>query len=262
MKTNKKTHNTIIFTDLDGTLLDHDTYSFAAAKSMLNFIRTHNIPLIIVSSKTKNEILELQKSLKIFNTFVFENGAGIYIADQGVTRTFALGYDIHQIRKSFSKYKKKIGMRGFSDMSLEEIVKSTGLSPKKAQAARERLFTEPFTMENEDQLQILQQMARVDGLDVVAGGRFYHLITEGQDKAKSIKVVKDFYEQKYQQNFTTIALGDSPNDLSMLQSVDYPILIPYPDGPYMKCSMKNLTKAKFPGPPGWNQALKAYFDVL
>ena len=262
MKTNKKTHNTIIFTDLDDTLLDHDTYSFAAAKSMLNFVRTHNIPLIIVSSKTKHEILELQKSLKIFNTFVFENGAGIYIFDQGLTKTLTLGYDIHQIRKCFAKYKKKIAMRGFSDMSLEEIVKLTGLNPKKAQAARERLFTEPFVMEKEDRLETLQQMAHSDGLDVVAGGRFYHLITKGQDKAKAIEAVKDFYEQKYQQNFTTIALGDSPNDLSMLQSVDVPIVIPHPDGSYMQCTVKNLIKAKFPGPSGWNQALRAYFDVL
>ncbi|WP_331774931.1 HAD-IIB family hydrolase [Sulfurospirillum sp. 1612] len=262
MKTNKETYNTIIFTDLDGTLLDHDTYSFAPAKEMLNFVRTHNIPLIIVSSKTKNEILELQKSLKIFNTFVFENGAGIYICDQGVTKTLALGFDIHMIRKSFAKYKKKIAMQGFSDMSLEEIVTLTGLNPKKAQAARERLFTEPFVLEDEDQLETLQQMAHTDGLNVVAGGRFYHLITEGQDKAKAIEVVKDFYEQKYQQNFTTIALGDSPNDLSMLQSVDNPILIPHPDGSYMSGAIKNLTKAKFPGPSGWNQALRAHFDVL
>ena len=261
MKTNKKTHNTIIFTDLDGTLLDHDSYSFAAAKSMLNFIRTYNIPLIIVSSKTKNEILELQKSLKIFNTFIFENGAGIYIADQGHTKTLALGYDIYQIRKSFAKYKKKIAMRGFSDMALGEIVKLTGLNPKKAQAARERYFTEPFMMENRDKLKALQQMAQPDGLDVVEGGRFYHLITEGQDKAKAMEVVKDFYDQKYQKNFTTIALGDSQNDLSMLENADVPILIPHPNGSYISCAIKNLIKAKTPGPSGWNQALKAYFDV-
>lgn len=262
METNKKTKNTIIFTDLDGTLLNHDTYSFAAAKSMLNFLRAHNIPLIIVSSKTKNEILELQKSFKIFNTFVFENGAGIYIADQEVTKTLSLGYNIHHIRKSFAEYKKKIAMRGFSDMSLDEIVKLTGLSPKKAQDARERLFTEPFVMENKDQLETLRQTAHLDGLEVVAGGRFYHLITEGQDKAKAMEVVKDFYEQKYQQNFTTIAIGDSQNDLSMLQSADVPILIPRLDGSYISCYIKNLTKAKFPGSSGWNQALKEYFDVL
>ena len=262
MKTDKKSNNTIIFTDLDGTLLDHDTYSFAAAKSMLNFIRTHNIPLIIVSSKTKNEILELQKSLQIFDTFIFENGAGIYIFDQGESKILALGYDIYKIRKSFTKYKKKIAIRGFSDMSLQEIIKLTDLSLKKAQAARERHFTEPFIMENKNQLKILQQMAQSDGLDVVKGGRFYHLITQGQDKAKAMEVVKDYYDQKYQKNFTTIALGDSQNDLSMLKKADVPILIPHQDGSYISCEINNLIKAKTPGPSGWNQALENYFDIL
>lgn len=56
--------NYLIFTDLDGTLLDHETYKFDEAKEMLDFIKQNDIPLIIVTSKTKDEVIELQKNSK------------------------------------------------------------------------------------------------------------------------------------------------------------------------------------------------------
>jgi len=67
--------NTIIFTDLDGTLLDHDSYSFEEASFMLDFIKEHDIPLIIVTSKTRNEVIGIQKRLGISTPFIIENGA-------------------------------------------------------------------------------------------------------------------------------------------------------------------------------------------
>lgn len=260
MKTNKDQRDTIIFTDLDGTLLDHNTYSFAKAWKMLDFIRTNKILLIIVSSKTKSEILQLQKSLKIAGTFVFENGAGVYISDKSVIKTLALGFSIRQIRKAFERYKQTIPMSGFSDLSTKDIASLTGLDMTKATAAKERLFTEPFILHDKNQLIELKKMANKDGLDIVEGGRFYHLITKGQDKAKAIEVVKNYYERIYQKRFMTVGLGDSQNDLSMLRFVDTPILIPHPDESYMPCEIKNLTFAPKPGPEGWSIALKEYFD--
>ena len=65
---------TIIFTDLDGTLLDHTTYSFDAAIPMLDYIKVNKIPLIIVTSKTKDEVLRIQKLLDMKGPFIVENG--------------------------------------------------------------------------------------------------------------------------------------------------------------------------------------------
>ncbi|MCH6574886.1 MAG: HAD hydrolase family protein, partial [Bacteroidetes bacterium] len=36
----------VIFSDLDGTLLDHDTYSFQAASEAIELIKSKNIPLV------------------------------------------------------------------------------------------------------------------------------------------------------------------------------------------------------------------------
>ncbi|MCW8821796.1 MAG: HAD-IIB family hydrolase [Sulfurovum sp.] len=253
--------NIIIFTDLDGTLLNHDNYSFEAALPMLEFIKTNNIPLIIVTSKTKNEVLRIQELLDLKAPFIIENGAGIFIPMQDNYEMKALGFDYAYIRSCFLKYTKSVQMHGFYDMSDEEVAKYTNLSVEIAADAKKRTFTEPFILKDENKLSELQRMANEDGLDIVKGGRFHHLITLGQDKANAIKHLIEYYEKNREEDLKTIALGDSANDLSMLQSVDTPILIPHPDGTYMNCDMTNLIKAPYPGPLGWNAVLKEYFNV-
>jgi predicted mannosyl-3-phosphoglycerate phosphatase (HAD superfamily) len=58
------TPKVVIFTDLDGALLDRETYSFEPALPALRFIKEKKIPLIFVSSKTRAEIEGYRKKLK------------------------------------------------------------------------------------------------------------------------------------------------------------------------------------------------------
>ncbi|MCG7852909.1 MAG: HAD hydrolase family protein, partial [Methanosarcinaceae archaeon] len=46
----------VVFTDLDGTLIDHDTYSYKAARPALAALKKQGIPLIFCTSKTRAEI--------------------------------------------------------------------------------------------------------------------------------------------------------------------------------------------------------------
>lgn len=253
--------NVLIFTDLDGTLLDHDSYRFDEASLMLDYLKMHHIPLIIVTSKTKKEVIRLQKLLEIEAPCIIENGAGILIPRSGGYETIAMGQDYKAIRRAFERYAKTVAMRGFSDMSAEEIAACTNLPVGQAADARERLFTEPFILEDESALDALRELADRDGLSVVQGGRFYHLITRGQDKAAAIRYLIKYYEEASGHAFKTVALGDSANDLTMLQSVETPILIPRPDGSYLSCDIPHLIRAPAPGPSGWNAALKRYFRV-
>ena len=71
----------IIFTDLDGTLLDHKTYSFENAFEALQAIKEKNIPLIICSSKTRSEIEYYREKLSNNHPFVSENGGGIFLPE-------------------------------------------------------------------------------------------------------------------------------------------------------------------------------------
>ncbi|MDA3947025.1 MAG: HAD-IIB family hydrolase [Helicobacteraceae bacterium] len=262
MLSHKLSNETLIFTDLDGTLLDHDSYSFLPALPMLEYLKEQYIPLVIVTSKTKSEVILLQKALGLKAPFIIENGAGIFIPQNGGFEMIALGKLYDETREAFSRYAKSVKIRGFSDMSIEEVALYTGLSVADAERAKERHFSEPFLIDDEAQLSQLTKMANADGFDVVKGGRFHHLITKGQDKASAIKEVIDLYKERWHDiRFDTIALGDSANDLTMLKSVDLPVLIPHKDGSYLDCYIDGMIKAPFPGPEGWNSVLKGYFHV-
>ena len=256
----------LIFTDLDGTLLDHHSYTFDAAREMLEYIKTKEIPLVLVTSKTRTEVLKLQKLLDIHAPFIVENGAGIFIpCDSPITATapccdewirLPLGKTYLEVRLFFSAMKKKYAIRGFGDLQVGDVMELTDLEEENARDAMARDFTEPFIASDESQIPALTQEANLAGLDIVKGGRFYHLMTLGQDKANAVDKLSQLYGSYYEQSIEVIALGDSMNDFTMLQRARHSVLIPHPDGSYAPISMPSLIKAPYPGPKGWNHALK------
>ena len=72
----------VVFTDLDGTLLDASTYSFEAARPALDALRQQDIPLVLVSSKTRAEIEPIRGRLKQVHPFITENGGGCLYPEQ------------------------------------------------------------------------------------------------------------------------------------------------------------------------------------
>jgi mannosyl-3-phosphoglycerate phosphatase len=54
----------------------------------------------------------------------------------------------------------------------------------------------------------------------------------------------------------TVALGDSPNDFSMLRKVDFPVLLGDPGRfPEVKEELPRLRLVEKAGPRGWNEAV-------
>ncbi|MFQ5918142.1 MAG: HAD hydrolase family protein, partial [Candidatus Binatia bacterium] len=64
--------NIIIITDLDGTLLNRQTYLLRDAALALDLIEARNIPLIFCSSKTRAEQEVYRKQLRIDHPFIVE----------------------------------------------------------------------------------------------------------------------------------------------------------------------------------------------
>jgi len=260
-------HDLLIFTDLDGTLLNHYDYSFDAASIALNQIAKGKVPLIISTSKTFTEVCKLQKELGIREAFIVENGAGIFIPndsdlakedwhkDEREWIKVSQAKSYLESRLFINSMKAKYSIRGFGDMELKEIIKLTGLQIDRAKDAKRRDFTEPFIIEDENLIPALKQEANEMGFDIVLGGRFYHLITLGYDKAKAMMTLKSLYEKCYDKAFKCVALGDSSNDFTMIQEADYGVLIPKYDGSYAKLDTSNLIKAPFAGPKGWNSSI-------
>ncbi|MFO7748673.1 MAG: HAD-IIB family hydrolase [Desulfobacteraceae bacterium] len=256
----------LIFTDLDGTLLDHDTYSFDEAKDALCLLKENNIPVIINSSKTKAEILGIRNALGIDQSpFIVENGGGIFfpghfsfedLKQRDGFYLWKIGKSYEKILAFFEKVKERYHMVGFHQMDVDEIAKQTNLSFKQAQQAKERNFSEPFTLGRPKLLKELTWEARAENLHVTRGGRFYHLISNRQDKGVALLKTKAIYEAMRKEKVETIALGDGENDYSMLSNCDHPVLIPTTGGEYHNTTIAGHIKAGDPGPKGWNRVVK------
>ena len=262
----------LIFTDLDGTLLDHHTYSFRGAEETLRRLRRLTIPLVLTSSKTKAEILKLQGALGLDEPFIAENGGGFFlppghtllkyknleIVDRLHGKRFGLPYSL--IREVFLAVQPKYQIRGFGDMTTEEVMAATGLSRENALLAKERDFSEPFLFLAEPRLEELQKELSDHGLQVTRGGRFYHLMAAGQDKGLAVAAVTRLFQDDCPERIVTVGLGDAENDFSMLRVVDMPVLVPRPDGSFANLELPELRRAPYPGSRGWGDVIARILD--
>jgi len=260
-----------VFTDLDGTLLDHEDYSFAAARPALEKLRKRGIPLIFTTSKTRREIESLRDLLGFHDPFISENGGGGFFpasyapwVPEGILFPphvlVRLGKPYGEIRRFMKTLDPSHGVRGFGDMEATEISRLTGLSPDEARRAAAREFTEPFILERKESLPEIEDRAAPEGLQVTRGGRFHHLIGSIQDKGTAVRLVTEILGRKFGKRPLTVGLGDSPNDFPMLESVDIPVLIPHPDGQYEPFPGPGVIRAPHPGSRGWNAAMEKVLD--
>jgi len=147
----------IIFSDLDGTLLDHYTYSFKVALPALTLVKSLNIPLILTSSKTLPEIKNIQRDLDIEQPFIIENGGAICLpknhfpnssnySEIDDVKVIFLSPEYQTIIKDLQKIKTKnqYSFHNFHGMTVKEIARLTGLKPDKAEMAKKRLCSEPL----------------------------------------------------------------------------------------------------------------------
>ncbi len=274
----------LVFTDLDGTLLDHHTYGWEAALAALEHCRKNGVPVILVSSKTRAEMDVLRRELNLSAPFVSENGGGVFFPREtfkdAPTGSFpseiqgqeeseglwqwSLGIPYAHLIHALSDMRKSLGwsLKGFSDMDVAEISRLTGLNEESARLAAMREYDEPFIFEGKtpDDLRPLHESAAERGLIVVSGGRFHHLMGNNH-KGKAMARIASWYNAQYHLEghsdpIPTIALGDSPNDFPMLLCADFPVLIHsgrnFPD---LEKEIPNLETTKYPGPKGWNAAV-------
>ncbi len=266
--------NWVLFTDLDGTLLDAKTYSFASAAKALHFLSGRDIPVIPCTSKTFEETASICKEAELNGPFIIENGSAVCIPqnyftvlpDKTVNREnyqiIILGREYTNILDFFDllKTKFKLSVRGFHEMNTEEIGYLTGLDRPQAQMAKERSFSEPFIIMNGKTLpETVFHFAEEEGFKILKGNRFYHLLGD-TDKGKAVQVLKNIYRQNNTAHFKTIGIGDSPNDWAMLQAVDVPVAVKRADGRFAQGrDTTDVLRTAGVGPLGWQEAV---FDII
>jgi len=254
----------IIFTDLDGTLLDHADYGYEAARPALERLRERGIPLVLCSSKTAAEILALREDPDLRDcAAIVENGGGILRAGEqrpDPPPTHArllqrLGDLPPALRDGFS---------GFSSWTHRTLVERTGLDPASARRAARRDYSEPGLWLGDDagKRRFIGELGRL-GIHAQQGGRFLTLGFTAS-KAGRMREMIAAYRGSRGGPVTSIALGDAPNDIEMLESADLGIVLPNPAHAGIPAlageSGRRIMRAKSAGPRGWNDSLLELLD--
>ncbi|AUH00741.1 mannosyl-3-phosphoglycerate phosphatase [Prodigiosinella confusarubida] len=259
----------IVFSDLDGSLLDHDTYSWEPAIPWLVRLQQHQVPVIIASSKTAAEVVPLQQTMGLHEyPFIAENGALVTLPRSWSShpdyprKIFNADYSfICQVLGTLHK-EYQFDFQGFSDMDDEKVSDITGLGIEESALARQREASEPLQWFDDDiALGRFRQSLEKYGLSLTQGGRFYHVMGRGVSKGNAVNWLTSQYVQQRKTEMLTIGLGDSPNDISMLESTDYAVIIKNKSHLHVTMSQKNHTKiylTQQSGPSGWSEGLNHF----
>ncbi len=262
----------VVFTDLDGTLLDSKTYSYEKSLAAINRLKENDIPIIFCSAKTRAEQEAYRSALALFHPFVVENGGAVFIPRV----YFPIQFDYHKAvddllvielaipRSRVRGLLTAIGaqnnfrFKGFADMSAVEVAEITGLSLESAKLARQREYDEPVELDSsgKDTGEFLAKLGKA-GLNWSRGGRLYHVMGGG-GKGKAVEILSRLYRKMWGE-IETVGLGNGLNDLPLLQQVDIPILVQKRDHGWEDMDLPRLRKVHGVGPEGWSRAIVELF---
>jgi len=257
----------VVFSDLDGTLLDHDTYSWEAARPALILLARRRVPLVLCTSKTRAEVETLRSVLGNDHPFITENGGAAFVPrdyfpfpvpgararDNYEVVEFGTGYqELVHVLKAASEA-TGVEVSAFHQMTVEEVARRCGLPVEQGRLAKQREYDEPFEIPDSERAGVLLQEIEAAGMRWTRGGRFHH-VTGGNDKAAAVAAVTGLYRKAYSP-VQTVGLGDGLNDAEFLNQVDIAILISSPGVEELQRRVPRGKVTSLRGPAGWNQAI-------
>lgn len=252
-----------IFSDLDGCLLNKSDYSFQAAVHVLSRVRNLGIPLILASSKTEAEMRGIADAMGLEDApLICENGGVVFKSRKSADSNskVVLGSERTTILDTLRQLKPNFRFESFNDLGVEGVALHTDLSRENAERAMQRACTEPLLWHDEAvRIEEFRVSLSASGLSLTRGGRFWHVAGQ-TNKGQAMRYV---WEHWLDPESTSIAIGDSPIDQSMLDIADYPIAIPAPDGVvHVRVEGKNSRVATTPGAAGWADTVSHVLDAL
>lgn len=269
----------IIYSDLDGTILDAERYTWYPAKAGFHWAKEEGIDIVLNTSKTWREVEEWRECFELDTPAIVENGGAVVLSDHhsfahqsgqrslGSFRIQEIGTPIHAFFSTFERIRNEgdFHCQAVIEMSTEEFASKTGLDHEEAENALDREFTIPVEFYgNKARRQEFISWCSGSELSVHEGGSFIHL-QKDCDKGTAVRWLTKQYRNEYDTCFTA-AVGDRPNDLPMFREVDYAFAVQNPDEThdeqFQSSHGPEIDLIDEIGPAGWSEAVARFLDVL
>ncbi|HCE41666.1 Mannosyl-3-phosphoglycerate phosphatase [Alcanivorax sp. ALC70] len=259
----------LVFTDLDGSLLDHHDYDWSPAAPWLERLAAAGATVIPVTSKTRAELAGLRRQLGLTDTpFVAENGAVIGLpatwrrpddppADVDGLTLLTPGDDAASLADRLHRLatEQRAPVRLLSELDDAEVAELTGLPLEEAALARRREGSQPLLWDGDETgwRRFCMALER-DGLTVTRGGRFHHVMGR-VDKGRAVRWLAERFQALHRMRPATLGLGDGPNDIPLLTATDRAVLIRGAHGLPVTVPHGALYRTRHSGPRGWAEGL-------
>ena len=267
----------LIFTDIDGTLINNDTFFEGKNIEIAETLHEHNHILIYNSSKTFDEIVNMQKKFNTSFPFICETGGGIYYKNLLTQASDELreGYSIMYESKKIEMFKKiikeevqknfKNDLDMFDDLCVDEKSRLSGLKGNDLHLASKRDFSILINWKSDDgRYSKFKSVLHGHGLKLIKGGRFSH-ICASHDKGQAVKFFLNQIKSSGMYNkILTIGIGDSTNDLEMLSNVDYACVVKSKNNNDLmkKIDISKVLLSTQHAPEGWAECIHKIFTQI
>jgi len=264
-------------TDVDGCLLDRESFSHAGAVAALERLKQAGVPIILCSSRTRAELERLRQELGLADPFIAENGGALFspvgafpFPLQGAARrepfdVVEFGRPHRDVLDLLRRVAAREGLpiATFSDMSVQDVANECTLPLPAARLAKLREYDEPFRLVTPDPAARarLCRALRTAGLRCFSGGRYDH-VTSGANKGLAAVFLFRCYVRAWG-DVASIGFGDSANDLELLKAVEIPVVVRGPDEAATVSLAQQVRGARVTtavGPPGWAEAVTGILD--
>jgi len=257
----------LFFSDMDGTFLDYDNYSYKESVKGMELLKENSIPLIFISSKTFDEMALIANELNLNYPFSFENGTGFaYPTDERGKYNIELkGPGVDELLKFLPMIEKFLmkKLRSINSLSDDEMSNITKLDEQSAHRAKNRMTTLPFIagdgLLSDTEIDKINILLQDYSLSVIKGGRFNHLISSNNEKGSAVKKIIEFYKCRFKDEIITASAGDSQSDIPMFESTDFSYIIKRPNGSFIKYINASIMKS--PGPAGFSEAVYDFLNT-
>lgn len=252
-----------VVTDLDGTLMDHH-YDWSPAESTIRWLQALGVPVIPCTSKTAEEVRSFRRDVDLHDPFIVENGGAVHgETSTGQEWQLSLGPGWGELRPQLKRLERELGepLRALDDLSDQEGDALLGLRGESLRLAQGRSCSVPFVAPSAPSRARLVALAQARGLTVVQGNRLSHLLGGGISKGNALQALKNHQRTP---EARVLALGDSPNDLPLLEVADLAVVVPGADGPHPALqsglSVGRFECAQAPHGQGWAEAVRRLLE--